>query len=111
MARTLSLSRQIGLFGSLARRLGPFLRDRLTAERCTEMCRTGLARRATAFLGCLEAALGSNPGNPYSRLLKHAGITLRDVRESVQVRGVEPTLEMLHDNGVYVSLDEFKGRV
>lgn len=111
MARTLSLFRQIGLFANLARRLGPFLRERLTAERCAEMSRSALVRREASFLGILEGALGSDPSNPYSRLLRHAGITLADIRESVHRQGLEPTLETLHDNGVYVSLDEFKGRV
>jgi hypothetical protein len=111
MPKTLSLSRQIGLFAGLAKRLGPFLRNRLTPVRCIEMSRAGLAQRDVSFLDNLELALGSSPDNPYSRLLKHAGIGLRDVREAVLRRGLEPTLEMLHDNGVYVSLDEFKGRV
>jgi hypothetical protein len=111
MTKKLSLSRQIGLFARLATQLGPFLRDRLTAERCIEMSRIGLARREASFLGSLDGALGSNPANPYSKLLRHAGITLRDIGESVHRQGLEPTLEMLYDNGVYVSLDEFKGRV
>jgi hypothetical protein len=111
MAKTLSLTRQIGLFAGLAMRLRPFLRERLTPVRCIEMSRGGLARRELSFLDNLEVALGPNPDNPYSKLLKHAGIGLRDVRESVLRNGLEPTLEKLHDNGVYVSLDEFKGRV
>jgi hypothetical protein len=109
-AKTLSLSRQLALITGMATRLGPFLRHRLTPECCTEMSLQGLARREEVFLGILDRALGRDNRNPYNRLLKHAGITLRDVRESVREHGLEPTLEMLHDNGVYVSLDEFKGR-
>lgn len=111
MTTTLPFSKQLGLFARLAGGLGPFLRDRLTAERCTEMSRSGLARREASFIGTLESALTSSATNPYSKLLAHAGITLRDIRESVRRSGLEPTLEMLYDNGVYVSLDEFKGRV
>lgn len=111
MARKLSLARQVGLFARLATRLGPFLREHLTTERCIEMSRSGFARREASFLDILERALGPDPANPYARLLRHAGITLSDIGESVRRHGLEPTLETLYDNGVYVSLDEFKGRV
>jgi hypothetical protein len=109
--QSLSLPKQVALFAGTARRLGPFLRDRLTPERCTEMSRRGLARREESFLGILDRALACDQANPYGKLLKHAGIGLRDVHESVRRHGLEPTLEMLHDHGVYVSADEFKGRV
>lgn len=109
--KPLSLGKQLALFGGMARRVGPFLRDRLTAERCTEMSVQGLRRRNESFLEILDRALAHNDAHPYSRLLKHAGVTLADVRQSVSARGLEPTLEMLYDHGVYVTLDEFKGRV
>ncbi len=38
------------------------------------------------------------------------GIELGDVARLLRESGVEGTLERLHDEGVYVSLDEFKGR-
>ena len=109
--KPLSLAKQLGLFVGMATRLGPFLRDRLTPERCTETSRRGLARREESFLELLDRALARDERHPYSRLLRHAGITLRDVGEGVRARGLEPTLAMLHDHGVYVTLDEFKGRV
>jgi hypothetical protein len=108
--QSLSLPKQLALFAGTARRLGPFLRDRLTAERCAEMSSRGLARREESFLGILHRALAHDEANPYSKLLKHAGIALRDVHEAVRRQGLEPTLEMLHDHGVYVSADELKGR-
>ena len=108
--QTLSLAQQLSIFSSMAWRLGPFLRDRLTPERAVEMSRRGLARREESFFEIIDRALVSDDQNPYSRLLKHAGIARDDLRDSVERRGLELTLEMLHDNGVYVSVDEFKGR-
>jgi hypothetical protein len=108
--QSLSLPKQLALFAGTARRLGPFLRDRLTPDLCAGASSRGLARREESFLGILDRALARDEANPYSKLLKHAGIALRDVHESVRRDGLEPTLEMLHENGVYVSADEFKGR-
>jgi hypothetical protein len=39
-----------------------------------------------------------------------AGIEFEDLARSVRQDGIEPTLEKLHDKGVYVTLEEFKGR-
>lgn len=108
--QTLSLAKQLGLFANMAGRLGPFLRDRLTRQRCHELSRLGLATREQSFLGLVERVVAGDPQNPYSLLLKHAGITPRDLREQVGHVGLERTLELLYDQGVYVSLDEFKGR-
>ena len=108
--QTLSLAKQLGLFASMATRLGPFLRDRLNRERCIELSRHGLAAREQSFLNLVEHVVSGDAQNPYSRLLKHAGIAPRDLREQVGRIGLEATLELLYDNGVYVNLDEFKGR-
>jgi len=94
----------------MARRLGPFLRATLTPERAVQMSRRGLARRNEAWLDTLDRALTPNALNPYSRLLHHAGIAMRDVREAVRQGGLEATLEMLYEHGVYVTAEEFKGR-
>jgi hypothetical protein len=108
--QTLSLAKQLTLFASMATRLGPFLRDRLSPERCVAVSRQGLAAREQSFLAVIERVVTRDEQNPYSKMLKHAGITLRDVRELVTRNGLEPALEMLYDSGVYVHLDEFKGR-
>ena len=108
--QSLSFASQIGQSLALARRLGPFLSERMTAEQAVALSRTGLTRRAEQFQDVLHRALGSNSGNPYRRLLDHAGIGLADINEHLRREGVETTLEMLYDHGVYVTVDEFKGR-
>jgi hypothetical protein len=50
------------------------------------------------------------PGSPYRALLEHAGATAGDVADLVRREGVEGALARLYDAGVFVSLDEFKGR-
>ncbi len=48
--------------------------------------------------------------SPYIALLRLAGCELGDLRTMVRQRGLEPTLERLRDEGVYVSFEEFKGQ-
>ncbi len=50
------------------------------------------------------------PSSPYCRLLEHAGFTLSNVRQLVSELGLEGALGRLYDAGVYVTMDEFKGR-
>jgi glycosyltransferase involved in cell wall biosynthesis len=44
-------------------------------------------------------------------MLRNAGFDLDDVRRLVAERGLEGALEQLYDAGVYVTNDEFRGRV
>lgn len=75
------------------------------------MCTHGLAVREASFVRLVERGVYPDDNNPYRRLLKHAGIELEDLRQMVGRSGLEPTLATLFDAGVYVELDEFKGRV
>ncbi len=94
----------------LMRDLGPYLRRPLTPEECHRRAQEGLARRSAAFLAVLEQGVFSVPSSPYQRLMKHAGVGMPDLQRSVAERGVEGTLSDLHAAGVYLTLDEFKGR-
>jgi hypothetical protein len=69
-----------------------------------------LKTRAARFLELVEAQVYAIPRSPYRLLLENAGCQLGDLRTSVQRHGLEPTLRLLAANGVYVSLDEFKGK-
>jgi len=70
-----------------------------------------LARREETFLAVVERAVYANPDNPYRLLLRAAGAELGDVFGLVREHGLEQALERLHDAGVFVTLEEFKGRV
>ena len=69
-----------------------------------------LEEREETFLQVLERGIYNNPRSPYLRLLEHAGYGLADVQALVRSQGLEGALLQLHDKGVYVTLDEFKGR-
>ncbi len=68
------------------------------------------ARRDESFVDLLERAVYGGRDNPYRALLAAADIELGDVRRLIDEHGLEGALRELHDSGVYVTLDEFKGR-
>jgi hypothetical protein len=67
-------------------------------------------RRDELLLDSLRRLVFEVPQSPYRPLLDAAGCSYGDVEASVRDRGVEGTLEQLRDAGVYVTLDEWKGR-
>jgi hypothetical protein len=94
-----------------ARRLKTFVREILTPTEARARIEQQLHSRGETFLNVLEHAVYGNPHSPYRPLLESAGVELGDVARLVQTDGLEPTLGRLYDAGVYVTLDEFKGRV
>ena len=86
-----------------------FFRRPLSPADCRRRLVDGLAERETSFLHTIEHGVYGLAGSPYLRLLRHAGIELGDVRSSVRESGVEGTLERLYDDGIRISLEEFKG--
>lgn len=101
---------ELAILGRLFRDLRPYLRVPLTPAECHRRAREGLANRTERFLATLAQGVFAVPASPYKRLMEHAGADMPELRRSVQERGVEGTLAQLRDAGVYVTLDEFKGR-
>lgn len=82
----------------------------MPAEACRGILEQQLRDREESFLRIVERAVFANPRSPYRRLLEHAGIGLADLARSVRHDGIEATLGLLHAEGVYVTLEQFKGR-
>jgi hypothetical protein len=87
-----------------------YLREPLTGDQCRVRLERQLATREEWLLRILEGAVFTNDRIPYRHLLDHAGIELGDVARLVREEGAEGTLCRLYDAGVYVTLDEFRGR-
>lgn len=107
----MSLASDVRMYARFAVGLRRFMRERTTLEEAYAIVRRRLAERERMFLRIVERGVYGHPGSPYLPLLKMAGCELGDVREMVKTRGVEGTLEALRDAGVYVTFDEFKGRL
>jgi hypothetical protein len=69
-----------------------------------------LAGRQDAFADMLRQHVFANPRSPYLRLMQVAGLTEERVLAMLGAHGVEGCLKRLYDAGVYITLDELKGR-
>ncbi|MDR7512558.1 MAG: hypothetical protein QN147_11150 [Armatimonadota bacterium] len=86
------------------------LRDPLDRTAAAAIVRRRLERRAADFLRLVDAAVYANPRSPYRRLLALAGCEPGDLHALVAREGVEGALAVLFRSGVYLTVDEFKGR-
>src|SRR5262245_32935568 len=90
-------------------RLPTFLRRPVSAADARATVRRRLERRQADFLGLVRRAVYQYPASPYRLLLDRAGCAYEDVERLVQEDG-EGALRGLFRRGVYLTLDEFKGR-
>jgi hypothetical protein len=69
-----------------------------------------LAEREASFLSLVRREIYERPSSPYRMLLRTAGCELGDVEALVRDRGLEGALGVLFRHGIYLTVDEFKGR-
>jgi hypothetical protein len=105
----LTLAELRGVLG-YALALPRFLRRPLTAEEARSVIADGVRLREQRFLLVLERAVYGRGQSPYARLLRAAGIELGDLRSLVSADGIEGALGRLYDAGVFVTLEELRGR-
>lgn len=101
---------EISDFARHAASIRRFVATPLSPEDALACMRRGLAERESMFLSTLAGAVFAIPGSPYRKLLANAGIELGDLERLVGEAGLEGTAARLHDAGVYISIDEFRGR-
>ena len=68
-----------------------------------------IKNREGNFLAIAKGVL-ANPRHPYSQLFEIAGCTFADLEAGVKRSGLEGTLKALLNEGVYLTLDEFRCR-
>jgi hypothetical protein len=93
-----------------ARRLPAFLSNTLNADGARALVAAQLAQRHNVFRRILERAVFARPASLYARLCAHAGVTFVDVSQWIDTDGLEGALVRLRAAGVWVSLEELKGR-
>ena len=91
-------------------RLPSYFRRRLDAEEAHAALRRRREGRESDFLALVRRAVYGQPGSPYAALLRHAGCAYGDLERLVGQDGIEGALRVLYRAGVYVTVDEFKGR-
>ncbi|MCW5977640.1 MAG: hypothetical protein KIT09_06165 [Bryobacteraceae bacterium] len=100
---------QARLFWRFATGLRRFLRTPLSAADCHRIAGEDLRGRETNFLHLARRAIYGFSRSPYLPLLRWAGVEYGDLERLVSAGGVDHALEGLHDAGVYLDLEEFKG--
>jgi len=90
--------------------LPAFVRTPLVPEQARTILRHRLAQRDTDFLTLMQRTVFGSARSPYRRLFAHAGYTFEDLTALVHREGLEGALRALYGSGIYLSVDEFKGR-
>ena len=110
--RTTPLANPRGLVAGarfLARVPG-FVRRRFTLEEARSIQAARLRERESRFVDLLGRVVFERPGSVLSRLFQHAGVAHDDLCALVERDGLEGALRLLFREGVYLTVDEFKGR-
>src|SRR5262249_20969994 len=108
--RHASMLKNLTMAARLMRDFKTFLQQPLTLEEAGRILRERLARRDEAFLDIVARAVFGNARRPYLRLLNQARIRYGHIEGWMSRGSVEGALAEFYEAGVYVTLDEFKGR-
>ncbi len=92
-------------------RVPAFMRRRFTLDEARAIQAARLREREHRFLHFVERAVFARPTSVLSKLFEHAGVPFQDLRELVLRQGLDEALQRLFEAGVYMTSDEFKGRV
>jgi hypothetical protein len=79
------------------------------ADAATEIAMR-LEQRPSNLLKLLRRAVYDNPASPHRWLLRQAGCEFGDIAALIAREGVEGALRELFRSGVYMTVDEFKGK-
>jgi len=91
-------------------RLPPILRRPLTSEEARATLHDHLMNRERNFLTLARDGIYGNSRSPYRRLLESVGCAYGDLERLVQKEGLESALHSLYTQGIYLTVDEYKGR-
>ena len=75
-----------------------------------KLLRTRIVEREENFLRLAERGIFNHPASPYRPLLDAQHIGLGDLQSWVAKNGLEDSLRALQAEGVYFTVDEFKGK-
>ena len=102
--------RELGYYSRMARGVVQVLRAPLPSDP-EEFIRGRLFQRESVFLEMVRRTIFCDDGHPYYRMFQLAGCDFGDLANQCGREGMEATLLRLRQEGVYLSHDEWKGKV
>ncbi|MBA3332248.1 MAG: hypothetical protein H0T39_15490 [Actinobacteria bacterium] len=87
-----------------------FLRRPISVDEARATLRRRFERREPDFLALAKRAAYGHATSPYRQLLELAGCEYGDLERLVCQEGIEGALDTLYREGVYLTVDELKGR-
>lgn len=106
----MSLTGKARMYWRFAVGLRAFVRQPLTLEQSRHIIEQRLANRERNFLSIVARAVYGYKQSPYLKLLDAARCEFGDIENMVKAQGIERTLKRLCEAGVYISIEEFKGK-
>jgi hypothetical protein len=108
--RTLNLLNSLRYYKNGINILDKILRRPVSYEQSESIITKGVKERDKVFLQTTEKVIYNNLKSPYLALLRSQDIELRDIKRMVEKKGVEGTLQTLYARGIYLTIDEVKGK-
>ena len=90
--------------------LKKFLTDKMTLPKARQIIQQRMAQREENFLKVVKKGVFEYKKSPYLPLFKLSGCGYQDVERMVARSGLEAALRTLKEEGVYFTIEEFKGR-
>ncbi len=100
----------LGMFVRFCSGLVPFLSEPLNPVQCRMRVADAFAIRNKSFLHLIKRGIFENSKSPYRKLFGYYGCEFGDVEKLILSVGIEETLDLLYEEGVRITLDEFKGK-
>lgn len=88
-----------------------YLHNPVTEHQAREAVARRLANREQALRGIVDKYIYGYPQSPYLKLLNSAGWEKGDVLAVLRKEGIQELLHQLAKSGVYIQLEEFKGKI
>jgi hypothetical protein len=95
--------------------LRKYFKNRISPEEAIEQARKILKERVSHrqenFLTLMERGVYNYKRSPYLPLLRNQKIALEDIKKWIVSEGIKQTLLKLQSEGIYFTVDEFKGKI
>lgn len=106
----MSVFNEIRSYWRFTKELRGFLKEFIDLKGAQEIIKLRLENRERNLLTIIKRAVYDNQDSPYLKMLRTCGCEYGDFEQMVRSKGIEDTLGKLREAGVYVTIEEFKGK-